>query len=438
MRSTARFLVIAAAVCLGAGCSNNENLAELPGGESEIDAGVGEAGSADSLKAADMLTIDTGANGDAMETGIDAGGADAALDSAGPWDSARASDSAGVTCSTCGIDAPMDVSSVLDTARLTDSAGLDDAGADGEGMVCSLACPVGTRCCDGTDPRCDGTKVPAGDSTNPGQFVVSADGQMVTDTITGLVWQREGTGARPGCSGATACTWGEAQTYCADLSLGGFTDWRLPHVKELRSIVDFTQDPVALDPVAFPHTAYGYFYWTADPSSESVDNAWGVLFGNGSYSLFRRIDQWNVRCVRGSRCAPTVRFVVEGGLVRDTLTQRVWQRDAAGPRTGCTGTDTRTCTWDEAHAYCENLVVDGFDDFRLPTTRELDSLVDFSVPPMGPTIDATAFPDTPTDPSTDAFWSSTMIDEEAWRTYFYNGETLGEPLTSYARVRCIR
>ncbi len=404
-----------------------------------------------------------------------AGRADSAVvlvaDAAGTVDTARAGDT-GTVCSTCALDAPRDTLATVDTTRPTDAAdttcvacfldaatdsvrawdsagmedrpptladsatpdtlasdaGRDSTGLDGDDNIC----------CDGTDPQCDGSRLPAGSSTNPGQFVVSADGQIVTDTITEMLWQRDGTGPRPGCAGVSACTWDEAQAYCADLSLGGYTDWRLPHVKELRTIVDFSQDPVALDPVAFPHTVMGYFFWTADILAGSADNAWGVMFGNGAYSIFRRADTYNVRCVRGSHCAPAVRFVVDGALVRDAMTQRVWQRDGSGGRTGCSGPDARTCTWDEARTYCEDLVLGGFDDFRLPTIKELDSLVNFTAAPHTPAIDAVTFPDTPTGSSRDSFWSSTAYDEGAWCTDFSNAESFGYPWTFYQRVRCVR
>jgi hypothetical protein len=287
--------------------------------------------------------------------------------------------------------------------------------------------------------------LPSGDGTNPGQFTAEADDPIVTDTITGLVWQRDGTGARPGCAGGTTCTWDEAQAYCSELSLAGATDWRLPSVKELRTIVDFTRGPLAIDPVAFPHTSSGNLFWTANLSAESANNAWGILFSNGHYTQFRRIGSYDVRCVRGPRCAPPVRYtVLEGGLVRDGITQRVWQRDGAGTRTGCTGPEGRTCTFAEARTYCEDLVLGGFDDFRLPTAKEMDSLVDFTVSPMGPTLDTAAFPNTPTDPQTDKFWSSTTGWEPttnqpfAWCTYFYYGGSLGYHLTDYGRVRCVR
>lgn len=72
------------------------------------------------------------------------------------------------------------------------------------------------------------------------------------------------------------------------------------------------------------------------------------------------------------RCYPTSRFVVlDGGLVQDPLTNLVWQQQV--------GFD-RNCG--------------GSFPFRLPTVKELLSLVDLTVS-SGPTIDQTAFPNTP-------------------------------------------
>jgi len=424
MWSTTRFFIAIAAVCFWAGCPSSEDgLTSAPdeSGRAGLDASAAGTGGGDPIGDAGGSTDTTGQDrsggldtGSAVTGGVDAAGdrsdgADVVLDDAAGFD-------------------------VVDIVDIVD-LGTIDMTPDGGPM----AYDAGLICCSGLDPRCDGTKLPSGDGTSPGQFTVSADDPTVTDTITGLVWQREGLGARPGCTGGTTCTWDEAQSYCSGLSLGGATDWRLPSVKELRSIVDFTQAPVALDPIAFPHTSTSYIFWTANPSAESVNNAWGVLLGNGSYSQFRRIDSYSVRCVRAPRCAPAARYVVlEDGLVRDEITQRVWQRDGAGSRTGCTGTVERTCTWAEARSYCETLVLGGFDDFRLPTAKEMDSLVDFAVPPMGPTIDGAAFPNTPTDPTTDKFWSSTTYEGHAWCTYFYDGSSLAYDLTDYGRVRCVR
>jgi hypothetical protein len=167
------------------------------------------------------------------------------------------------------------------------------------GMTCSTQqdCPSWATCCDGSNESCDGTRLPSGDGTNPGEFVVSGDGLTVTDTITGLVWQRDGSGTRTACSGpgALTCSWSEAQAYCASLVLGGLSGWRLPAVLELSTIVDFTQtSPPTIDQATFPGTPSEYF-WATSPPSGGYGHPY-IDFGSGEwnnyYSLFYR-----ARCV---------------------------------------------------------------------------------------------------------------------------------------------
>jgi hypothetical protein len=165
-------------------------------------------------------------------------------------------------------------------------------------------CPPDAVCCDGSDESCDGTRLPAGDGTNSGEFVVSADGLTVTDTTTGLVWQRDGSGTRAGCSGngTLTCTWAEAKAYCGTLALGGVSGWRLPARMELLTIVDFTKYSIftnapSIDPTAFPSTP-GEWFWTSSPYAGSSSNAWEVNFYEGSSNV-EGLGYYNrVRCVR--------------------------------------------------------------------------------------------------------------------------------------------
>jgi len=165
-------------------------------------------------------------------------------------------------------------------------------------MTCSITadCTGSATCCGGSSQSCDGTRLPTGDGTNAGQFVVSGDGLTVTDTITGLMWQRDGSGTR--CNGTTTCTWSGAKAYCTALTLGGFSGWRLPALMELSTIVDFTVTSGArIDATAFPGTPTEWF-WTSSPYAGSSGYAWNVLFDDGgSYSSVVGNDN-RVRCVR--------------------------------------------------------------------------------------------------------------------------------------------
>ena len=51
-----------------------------------------------------------------------------------------------------------------------------------------------------------------------------------TDPDTGLTWTKSDNGAY--------VNWNQANTYCTNLRLGGYTDWRLPTIDELQGIYD--------------------------------------------------------------------------------------------------------------------------------------------------------------------------------------------------------
>jgi hypothetical protein len=247
-------------------------------------------------------------------------------------------------------------------------------------------CPSDATCRDGSDGSCDGTRLPSGDGANPGELVVSADGLTVTDTITGLAWQRDGSGTRAGCSGSfNHCTTAEAQAYCASLTLGGVSDWRLPTLTELGTIVDFTRTHPSIDQTVFPSTPSGWF-WTSTRYRGISGVDFYISFGDGTPG-YCGDSYGSVRCVRGSRCYPPSRFVVlDGGLIRDLVTELVWQQQASSTQ----------MSWADAQSYCSS------SGFRLPTLKELGSLVDFTVA-SGPTID-NAFPNT----GKQVYWTSTL------------------------------
>jgi len=137
------------------------------------------------------------------------------------------------------------------------------------------------------------------------------------------------------------------------------------------------------------------------------------------------------------RCYPNNRFVVTDGMVQDTLTQLLWQQDGSGTRAGCSGDGNLTCTWPEAKAYCGELSLGGLSGWRLPTYKELSSIVDFTVASPGPTINQTAFPNTPAE----YFWTSSPYAGSsgmAWDIHFKFGFSSYYGTYSDLRVRCVR
>jgi hypothetical protein len=122
----------------------------------------------------------------------------------------------------------------------------------------------------------------------------------VTDAITNLVWQQCAMGyttTATNCdtaSGATADSWENAISYCEGLSLGGSTDWRLPHIKELRSIVDSKRLPV-INITYFPAP---FSYWSSTTYASITGSAWFMNFAVGNVGGVSKLSSNAVRCVR--------------------------------------------------------------------------------------------------------------------------------------------
>lgn len=131
----------------------------------------------------------------------------------------------------------------------------------------------------------------------------------------------------------------------------------------------------------------------------------------------------------GAKTAPN--YMPTDQTVQDVVTGLTWQRNLPEMYTGCTG----TCTWDKAKAYCDGLVLEAADNWRLPTMIELVSILDDNA--VMPSIDAATFPNTPSD----NFWSASPNAgdaSQAWGVGFAAFQVLARPKTDSLRVRCVR
>jgi hypothetical protein len=256
---------------------------------------------------------------------------------------------------------------------------------------------------------------------NASAYDTSIDG-LVTDRMTGLMWQR-------GLSGSTY-THAAATAYCKNLKTGAYADWRLPTVIELVSLVDFTTMSPAIDSLAFPGTSSGLF-WTATLLAGRNSNAWYVAFAQGNTN-FLDVTVGNLaRCVRAGLTAnsmcyqPGARFQAAAGLVVDASTGLTWQQAIA----------PAPLSWSAAKTYCTGMA----GGFRLPSLKELQTLVDYTIALPGPAIDAAAFPATPPI----AFWSSSTVGGSAtvaWTVKFNNGDTANSgttAMTDLKQARCV-
>jgi hypothetical protein len=115
-----------------------------------------------------------------------------------------------------------------------------------------------------------------------GRFVDNEDG-TVTDTCTGLMWQKEtpNPGAIHGATPEGWVTWESGLRYCEQLEFAGHSDWRLPNVQELSSLIMYNQ-PVAEAPTIagpFQETTGTYTsYWTSTTMEAYPAWAWAVYF----------------------------------------------------------------------------------------------------------------------------------------------------------------
>lgn len=137
--------------------------------------------------------------------------------------------------------------------------------------------------------------------TNPMSYTVSPDGLTVTDNVTGLMWQRCSAGlSGTGCSTGSAATmpWENAISYCDGLSLGGYTDWRLPNEYELQSIVHYGRYDPAIDTGAFPGTRSSWYWSSSAGVGHATYGAWYVHFLGGYVYHMGRAEPGDVRCVR--------------------------------------------------------------------------------------------------------------------------------------------
>lgn len=127
---------------------------------------------------------------------------------------------------------------------------------------------------------------------------------VVVDTRTGLVWQdepytaSEATAYGANTESGKVLYWANAITYCENLTLGGYADWRLPNINELKSIRDMGRSSPAID-TTFANTASDG-YWSSTTYVAGTTYAWFVYFDNGHVGNNDKTVSFYVRCVRGN------------------------------------------------------------------------------------------------------------------------------------------
>ena len=112
---------------------------------------------------------------------------------------------------------------------------------------------------------------------------------VVYDKETKLTWQREGSSKK--------MTWSDAKEYCINLLLGGYDDWRLPNIDELKSIVKYDRYDPAINTDYFDIKSS--WYWSSTTYVSNSSDAWGVNFNRGSDGWGSKSGHGCALCVRG-------------------------------------------------------------------------------------------------------------------------------------------
>jgi hypothetical protein len=266
--------------------------------------------------------------------------------------------------------------------------------------------------------------------TNAPSYLDNGDG-TITDLNTGLMWQKDPGGKK---------TYQEAVDKTFSFSLAGYTDWRLPTIKELYSLIDFSgtdtnpdgpPDGSTTSPIPFIDTNCFDFQYGDESAGERIidaqywssteyvsttmmgnQTAFGVNFADGrikGYGIVNPRGEMKqfVRYVRGNPDYGKNVFKDNGdGTIIDAATGLMWmQIDSAVLNAGQNGDGQ--LNWAQALEWAENLVYAGYSDWRLPNAKELQSIVDY-----------TRSPSTTGSAAIDPLFSCTPIINEGWETDF--------------------
>ncbi|WP_299781895.1 DUF1566 domain-containing protein [uncultured Formosa sp.] len=241
---------------------------------------------------------------------------------------------------------------------------------------------------------------------NQPSYTDNGDG-TVTDNITGLMWQQDM---------GEKMSYADAVQLVETFNLGEYTDWRIPTIKELYSLANFTgrcfgddavdmfidvnyfNQPIGdesigereIDGQTWSVTEYVGLVMSGDEAVFGYNFVDGRLKGYPKYSpADGSPNTMYFRMVRGNESYGENNFIDNGdGTITDNATGLMWQQADNG----------ENYDWEDALAYAESLTLGDHSDWRMPNAKELQSIVDY-----------TRSPQTTNSPAIDPLFSCTPI-----------------------------
>lgn len=286
----------------------------------------------------------------------------------------------------------------------------------------------------------------------------------VTDLVSGLMWQKS-----PDLNGdgvinvADKLSYYEALAAADTFNLAGYTDWRLPSVKEMYSLIIFSGiDPSGFEGndtdelVPFIDTDYFDFAYGDTEAGERIIDAqmasstlyvgttmngdetmFGVNFADGRIKGYgtgpmpgqQEDKQFYVMYVRDNPDYGINDFVDNGdGTITDNATGLMWMQDDDG----------EGMVWEDALSYAESSDFANYNDWRLPNAKELQSIVDYTRAPsvtnsaaIDPVFNCSVITDEGEEDNYPFYWTGTTHanwsadNYGAWGAYVCFGEALG-------------
>jgi hypothetical protein len=291
----------------------------------------------------------------------------------------------------------------------------------------------------------------------------------VADALTGLMWVRDQNLMKTrdpsfdsdSTAGDGMVTWQHALDYVSKLNTevyGSYSDWRLPNMLELASLLNPQQSDSRawLVTQGFTNVATGTNYWTSTTYASDTTAARLVNMQYGATWYQLKVDgYWFLLPVRSNTTGtvslprtgqttsyssgddgslqrgtawPATRFTVTDGMITDNLTGLVWENSPS----------ITPVSWTGAFTYATSLTTGGYSDWRLPNKAELASLVNHGQASPATWLNAQGFSNI----QESSYWTSTSYPftpaSNATAVTLSSGHTSALSKTQNWYVLCVR